>query len=103
MRGATDVKSAIQLDDDWFRELWADCPNPVLVELIEQFMRRTRRYELAAMREQDTVASSAGAKNEVYEFLRAGNLTAACKRESDTPSSCIRSYTGVIGRFGSLL
>ena len=62
------------------RELWADCPNLVLVELIEQFMRRTRRYELAAMRERSTVASSAGAKNEVHELLRVGKLAAACKR-----------------------
>ena len=80
LRNATEVKNGIRLDDDWFRELWADCPNPVLVELIEHFMRRTRRYELAAMRQRGTVASSAGAKNEVHELLRAGNLTAACKR-----------------------
>jgi len=77
---ARDVRAAIRLDNDWFRELWANCPNPVLVELIEQFMRRTRRYEFAAMREQDTVGSSAGAKNEVHELLRVGKLAAACKR-----------------------
>ncbi len=78
--GARNVRDAIRMDNDWFRELWADCPNRVLVDLIEQFMRRTRRYELAAMRERDTVASSVGAKTEVHELLRVGKLAAACKR-----------------------
>ena len=36
----------IALDDEWHLELISDCPNKVLIELIEQFMRRTRRYEM---------------------------------------------------------
>ena len=79
LRSAVAAKKAIQLEDEWFRELWADCPNPVLLDLIEHFMRRTRRYELASMRQRDTITSSTDAKKEVHQLLRAGNLTAACK------------------------
>jgi DNA-binding GntR family transcriptional regulator len=75
-----DVESAIRLDEAWHRELWADCANPILIELIEHFMRRTRRYELASMRERDTVTRSSDSKAEVVQLLRAGHLTGACKR-----------------------
>jgi DNA-binding GntR family transcriptional regulator len=80
LQSTNDVKSAIRLDDEWFRALWADCTNPVLVELIEHFMRRTRRYELAAMRERENVTASSRSKIEVVELLRAGKLSGACKR-----------------------
>jgi DNA-binding GntR family transcriptional regulator len=80
LRHADDVERAIRLDEAWYRELWADCANPVLVELIEHFMRRTRRYELAAMRERETLTTSSESKSEVIRLLRAGNLAAACKR-----------------------
>ncbi|HTD53359.1 MAG TPA: GntR family transcriptional regulator, partial [Thermoanaerobaculia bacterium] len=46
-----DPEAAIALDDAWHLELLADCPNAVLMGLIEQFIWRTRRYELALMRE----------------------------------------------------
>lgn len=80
LRQTRDVKTAIELDDEWFRELWAGCPNPVLIELIEHFMRCTRRYELAAMREQANVTASSHSKADVIDLLRAGKLSAACKR-----------------------
>src|SRR5215212_8396494 len=48
---ATDADTIIGLDDDFHFELVAACPNKVLVDLIKQFSQRTRRYELALMRE----------------------------------------------------
>ena len=80
LRQTRDVKSAIEMDDDWFRELWADCPNAVLTDLIEHFMRCTRRYELAAMGKRSNVTASSNSKAEVIKLLRADKLSAACQR-----------------------
>ncbi|MCC6786395.1 MAG: GntR family transcriptional regulator, partial [Hyphomonadaceae bacterium] len=46
---------AIEIDDAWHMELIAGCPNRVLIEMIENMIVRTRRYELALMREQKNV------------------------------------------------
>ena len=75
-----DVRVAIELDDDWYRTLWANCPNLVLKDLIEHFMRCTRRYELAAMSAPVNVTKSSHSKSEIIELLRAHKLSAACKR-----------------------
>lgn len=70
---------AIALDDAWHLELLAHCPNRALVGLIEGAMIRTRRYELALMRETKGVAAAAGdAHKEIIAALRVGDLEAAC-------------------------
>src|SRR5262245_32286738 len=51
LRKARSHEAAIALDDEWHLELIADCPNRVLVELIDAMMLRTKRYELALLRE----------------------------------------------------
>jgi DNA-binding GntR family transcriptional regulator len=79
LRHTREVAAAIRLDEDWYRTLWADCPNPVLVGLIEQFMLRTRRYELASMGRQKVVHKSTDNKRRIIETLRAGRLASACK------------------------
>jgi DNA-binding GntR family transcriptional regulator len=78
LRKAGDVAVAVRLDEDWHRTLWAECPNPVLVELIEQFMRRTRRYELASMGQQRILRSTTRNKARIVETLREGRLARAC-------------------------
>jgi DNA-binding GntR family transcriptional regulator len=75
---ARDVEKVLSLDDAWHLELLAECPNRVLIELIEQFMRRTRRYEIALMRERRNVRDASGHHEKVMSALRAGNLKAAC-------------------------
>jgi DNA-binding GntR family transcriptional regulator len=75
---ATDTEAVLALDDAWHLELLADCPNRILVGLIEQFMRRTRRYELALMREQPQVARAVQAHDEIMAALRSGDLRGAC-------------------------
>jgi len=84
LRKARNVTAAIQLDEDWHRTLWAECPNPVLVELIEQFILRTRRYELASMGQQRILRSTARNKAQIVLALRDDRLARACKmlRES---------------------
>lgn len=69
---------AIEIDDAWHMELIADCPNTVLIELIQNITMRTRRYELALMREQENVAVATGDHERIMVALKAGDLEAAC-------------------------
>lgn len=78
LQAAAGTEAAIDADDAWHRELWADCPNGVLVDLIERFMQRTRRYELFLMGARAVRRVSAGSKASIEKLLRAGDLDAAC-------------------------
>jgi DNA-binding GntR family transcriptional regulator len=69
---------AIECDDDWHRELLAHCPNRVLVDVIESMIRRTRRYELALMREEKHIAHAAKTHTLIMATLRKGDLARAC-------------------------
>ena len=68
----------IARDDEWHLELVAECPNKVLVDLIKQFARRTRRYEIALMRERKNVLASMTKHNAIMTALRKRDLDAAC-------------------------
>ncbi len=74
-RGAEKV---ISLDDAWHLELIAGCPNRVLIELIQQFMARTRRYELALMRERRRVRGASDQHKTILTALRKGDIDKAC-------------------------
>lgn len=74
----TDPEKLIALDDLWHLELLRHCPNRVLVGMIEQVMLRTRRYELALMRERPTVQRAVDHHAAITAALRRGDLTAAC-------------------------
>ena len=76
---AQETELIISLDDEWHLELLAGCPNRVLVELIEQNIRRTRRYELALMRESENVRQASDEHEQIIAGLRGGNLEAACQ------------------------
>lgn len=69
---------AIELDDAWHRELVGDCPNRVLIEMIENIMTRTRRYELALMREQENVGLATQSHEFIISAVKARDLDAAC-------------------------
>lgn len=84
LRKTETAAAAIRLDEDWHRELWADCPNPVLIDLIEQFIRRTRRYELASMGQPKNIRSTAGTKAKIIRALREGDLELACSLVRDS-------------------
>lgn len=66
------------LDDLWHLTLLSACPNRVLVGLIEQLMLRTRRYELALMRERPNSERAANHHDVIIAALRHGDLDAAC-------------------------
>lgn len=73
-----DANAIIDLDDKWHLELIARCPNKVLIDLIRQFIQRTRRYEIALMREQKNVAVATSNHKSIMAALRRRDLEAAC-------------------------
>lgn len=77
---ARSVKAAIELDDAWHIALYRHCPNPELLDLIQVYMRKTRRYELASMGVKVVVKGSHASKAEMMKLMAGGNLDRACKR-----------------------
>lgn len=75
---ARDPETAIARDDEFHLELLADCLNRVLVELIENIMMRTHRYEVALLREVPNVKRSGDDHARIIAALRARDLKAAC-------------------------
>lgn len=73
-----DPEKLIALDDLWHLELLRHCPNRVLVGMIEQLMLRTRRYELALMRERPSVEKAVDHHASISAALRRGDLKTAC-------------------------
>jgi DNA-binding GntR family transcriptional regulator len=71
-------ETVLALDDQWHLELVSDCPNAVLLGLIRQFIRRTRRYELALMRERPSVRRAVEDHRRILDALRRGDVGAAC-------------------------
>jgi DNA-binding GntR family transcriptional regulator len=74
---ARSTSAVIDLDDEWHIELVADCPNKVLLELIRQFARRTRRYEIALMRERKNVSMTVSKHRAILAALRRRDLDGA--------------------------
>jgi len=69
----------IDLDDEWHETLLAHLDNPLLLDLIRRFMRRTRPYEYAYMRERGHVAVATQEHRRIVDALRAGRLSAAVR------------------------
>lgn len=91
----TDPDRIIALDDEWHLLLIDDCPNEVLVDLIRDFMRRTRRYELALMRERKQVEIATDTHDEIIAALRRADLNSAIrilKRNLETGGEPIRRW-----------
>ncbi|MBS0298218.1 MAG: GntR family transcriptional regulator [Proteobacteria bacterium] len=72
-------EEAIALDDAWHLELLADCPNRLLLEMIGNVILRTRRYELALMRETVNVLNATGEHDAILAALGASDLDGACR------------------------
>jgi len=78
MQAETDPERVIGLDDLWHLVLLSGCPNRVLVGMIEQVMLRTRRYELALMRERPAVERAVDHHEAIVSAIRRGDLDGAC-------------------------
>jgi DNA-binding GntR family transcriptional regulator len=81
---ASDADMIIGLDDDFHFELVGACPNKVLIELIQQFSQRTRRYELALMRERKNVQHTIEDHRRILRALHKGDLETACAHLKQT-------------------
>lgn len=71
-------EAAIALDDEWHMALIETCPNQMLLDIIANMIERTRRYELALMREAKNVVTATGEHEAVMAALRAGDIETAC-------------------------
>jgi DNA-binding GntR family transcriptional regulator len=78
LAAARDAETAIALDDEWHLELLAECPNRVLVEFIQNIILRTRRYEIALMREAPNVRRASEDHAHILTALRRNDLPGAC-------------------------
>lgn len=74
-----DADAVIALDDAWHLKLIGACPNKVLIELIEQIIRRTRRYEVALMRARRSVLNATFDHNRITAALKRRDLPGACE------------------------
>lgn len=71
------VERTIELDDRWHLTLLGHCPNRVLLDLIRQFMRRTRALEHVYMRENVGLGTAVDEHMRIQDALERGDLEAA--------------------------
>lgn len=90
---ARTADAIIDLDDEWHLELVADCPNKVLIDLIKQFARRTRRYEIGLMRERKNVLTSITNHKATMAALRRRDLEGAC---AALRTNCVTGYAPIM-------
>jgi len=90
---ARSADAVIDLDDEWHLELIADCPNKVLIDLIKQFARRTRRYEIGLMRERKNVLMTTSNHKATMAALRRGDLEGAC---AALRTNCVTGYEPIM-------
>lgn len=84
---ARTAERASSLDDAWHLELLSHCQNRILIGLIEAMMLRTKRYELALMRETKAVVRATDSHKKILAALRRGNLDRACEALRDNLTS----------------
>lgn len=77
IQASKDPDKVVDLDDEWHLLLIDACPNNILLDLIRDFMRRTRRYELALMRERKQVEVATETHGEIIAALRRSDLPGA--------------------------
>ncbi len=75
LQSIDNAADAIEIDNEWHLELIRHCSNSVLIDLIRQFIRRTRRYELAYFSEIDRPAVASTEHQTIITALEDGNLS----------------------------
>lgn len=73
----TRTSRRIDLDDAWHLALLSHCPNPILLDLVRQFMRRTRRYEHAFMSDDGLRETTVRQHGEILDAVRKHRLDRA--------------------------
>ena len=87
LKAAKSARLRIARDDEWHLLLVQGCGNPVLLDLIEQFMFRTRRYEIAYLRSASGASTAYDEHLAIIDALAYGNLDGACKALKQNLSS----------------
>ena len=78
LNAATSTQTRIARDDEWHLLLIKNCGNSVLLDLIRQFILRTRRYEIAYLQSAENSQTAYQEHKVIMDALRAGDLNAAC-------------------------
>ncbi len=89
MRDAKEPEQVIALDDEWHLKLLAPCPNRVLIDLIEQMIWRTRRYERGYFRATKNISNAYGEHAKLLAALKKRDLALACTRLAANMTSAI--------------
>jgi DNA-binding GntR family transcriptional regulator len=79
MREAKNARARISRDDDWHLLLVQNCGNQVLLDLIRQFIFRTRRYEIAYLRNSNNASTAYDEHRAIIHALRKRDLSGACR------------------------
>lgn len=74
---AVKVTDRIELDDRWHMLLLEGCPNTVLLDLIRQFIRRTRRYEFAYLGDGNNLRAAVDEHRAIMSALERDDLKVA--------------------------
>lgn len=86
----------VDLDDVWHETLLSHLDNPLLLDVIRRFMRRTRPYEYAYMREHGHAAAAVREHRRIAAALRAGRLAAAVRALRANMESAIPALTAFL-------
>ncbi len=78
LNNAANTNAAVDLDDAWHLELLSDCPNQVMMDMVRKMIHRTRRYELAYLRDQRNINNAVSEHAAVIDALRDGSMRSAC-------------------------
>lgn len=78
LREAKSTRVRIVRDDEWHSLLIQNCGNQVLLDLIRQFTFRTRRYEIAYLRDSNNASTAYDEHLAIISALRDGDLSGAC-------------------------
>ena len=79
IRATKNHKARVSLDEQWHIQLISNCQNQVLLDLIDLFMRRFRRYSLAFLRDQKLIKTVEIEHQEILRALRRGDIDSACE------------------------
>jgi DNA-binding GntR family transcriptional regulator len=79
LAACTSRSEAVRIDDQFHLELLDHSPNQVLLDLIRQFMWRTRRYELGLMQRFEGVSGAVQAHERIIASLETGDLECAAR------------------------
>jgi DNA-binding GntR family transcriptional regulator len=90
LRAAKSARTRIARDDDWHLLLVQKCGNQVLLDLIRQFIFRTRRYEIAYLRNSNNASTAYDEHLVIIRALRKGDLSAACRELKQNLTSGVR-------------